>query len=109
MASGAVAEAGLRGRGCTWESKAGFSIWQLTNTHMWFLTMKSFTLAVLFFLLMDSTRCLRSSVTPQPLERVQRYCLLCCAVCCAVRVESKRSTDALEQGSLIVGTRKCMW
>ena len=44
--------------GSTCESKAGFSIWQLTNTHRWFFTMKSFTFAFLFFLLIASTRCL---------------------------------------------------
>jgi hypothetical protein len=44
----------------TCESNAGFTIWQLTNTHRWFLTMKSLTFAFLFFLLMVSTSCLHS-------------------------------------------------
>ena len=31
----------------TWESKAGFSIMQLTKMERWFLTMKGFTLVFL--------------------------------------------------------------
>lgn len=46
----------------TCESKAGFSIWQLTKTQRWFLTMKSFTLAFLFFLWMTSPRCLQPAL-----------------------------------------------
>eukprot|EP00955_Chlamydomonas_euryale_P051614 354903-Chlamydomonas_euryale.AAC.36 len=46
-----------------WLSKAGFSILQLTKTHMWFLTMKGFTFAVLCFLLIFSTSALRGAAS----------------------------------------------
>lgn len=42
-----------------WESNAGFSMEHFRKIQMWFLTMKSFTLAFLFFLLIFSASALQ--------------------------------------------------
>lgn len=56
----------------TWESNAGLTIWELQNTHRWFLTMKGFTLAFLLFLFSFSTMYLREGTAAETSEVTQR-------------------------------------